>query len=53
MYYSCDKARRNLGYTSRPAEEALFEAIEWFRADGYSLPRPRGTVVDLPQAGNV
>ncbi len=53
MYFSSEKARRKLGYTSRPAEEALFEAIEWFRADGYSLPRPRGSVVDLPQAGNV
>ncbi|MFQ5953562.1 MAG: hopanoid-associated sugar epimerase [Kiloniellales bacterium] len=53
MYFSSDKARRELGYTSRPAQEALFEAIEWFRAHGFSLPPPKETVVDLPQAREV
>ncbi len=53
MYFSSDTARRSLGYTSRPAEEALFEAIQWFRAHGTILPRPRPPVVDLPQARKV
>ncbi len=35
MYFSSAKARRELGYTSRPAVEALTEAIEWFRAQEY------------------
>ena len=53
MYFSSDKARRQLGYTSRPALEGLLEAIEWFRAHGYGLPRPKEVVVDLPQARGV
>ncbi len=35
MYYSSAKARRELGYTARPAEEALADAIAWFRLHGY------------------
>lgn len=35
MYFSSDKARRELGYTARPAETALSDAIAWFRAHGY------------------
>jgi len=34
MYFSCDKARRELGYAPRPAYEALVDAIDWFRAQG-------------------
>jgi dihydroflavonol-4-reductase len=30
MYFSSDKARRELGYTSRPALTALHDAVNWF-----------------------
>lgn len=30
MYFSSDKARRELGYTSRPALVALHDAVNWF-----------------------
>ncbi len=35
MYFSCDKARRELGYAPRPASEALADAVRWFRDNGY------------------
>jgi len=35
MYFSSAKAARDLGYTSRPAEQALDDAIRWFQAEGY------------------
>jgi dihydroflavonol-4-reductase len=35
MYFSSAKAERALGYRPRPAAEALHDAIEWFRANGY------------------
>ncbi len=35
MFFSCDKARREIGYDPRPAGEALRDAIAWFRAHGY------------------
>ncbi len=31
MYFSSEKARRELGYSPRPADEAIRDAIEWFR----------------------
>jgi dihydroflavonol-4-reductase len=31
MYVSSDKARRELGYNARPADQALREAVEYFR----------------------
>jgi dihydroflavonol-4-reductase len=34
MYFSSAKAERELGYTHRPIEEALRDAIAWFRAGG-------------------
>lgn len=34
MYFSAAKAERELGYRARPANEALADAIEWFRAAG-------------------
>jgi dihydroflavonol-4-reductase len=30
MYYDCAKARAELGYQHRPAEQALAEAVAWF-----------------------
>lgn len=34
MYFSSEKARRELGYEPRPAREALVDAIAWFKAQG-------------------
>ena len=31
MYFSSDKALRELGYAPRPAREALHDAVKWFR----------------------
>lgn len=35
MFFTCEKARREIGYDPRPAGEALRDAIAWFRAHGY------------------
>ena len=35
MYFKSDKARRELGYVSRPASAAIADAVAWFRAHGY------------------
>ena len=35
MYFSSDKARRELGYAPRPPRQALEDAIRWFRENGY------------------
>lgn len=35
MFFSSDKARRELGYSPRPADEALRDAIRWFLDNGY------------------
>jgi len=35
MWVRHDKAARELGYTARPAKEALRRAAEWFQANGY------------------
>jgi dihydroflavonol-4-reductase len=34
MYFSSAKAERTLGYSARPARNALQDAIAWFRANG-------------------
>jgi dihydroflavonol-4-reductase len=48
MHFDDGKARRELGYSSRPYRQALVEAIEWFISAGY-LKRPRGMAP--PKAG--
>jgi dihydroflavonol-4-reductase len=35
MFYSSDKARRELGYKPRPGRAALTDAADWFKANGY------------------
>jgi dihydroflavonol-4-reductase len=35
MFFSDAKARRELGYTSRPYQEGIADAIAWFRQAGY------------------
>ena len=39
MYFSADKAVRELGLRQRPAEQALRDAVDWFVDHGYA-PRP-------------
>lgn len=34
MFFSSGKARRELGYSTRPASEALADAVRWFRENG-------------------
>jgi len=40
MYFSSDKAGRELGYHWRPARQALEDAITWFRNHSYLDARP-------------
>ncbi|MGH8229298.1 MAG: hopanoid-associated sugar epimerase [Steroidobacteraceae bacterium] len=35
MYFSSSKATSELGYRSRPAQEAIADAVRWFAANGY------------------
>jgi dihydroflavonol-4-reductase len=35
MFFSTEKARRALGFHPRPIEEALRDAVDWFREHGY------------------
>jgi dihydroflavonol-4-reductase len=35
MYFTSEKASRELGYTPRPAREAIADAVRWFEAKGY------------------
>jgi len=35
MFFSPAKAMRDLGYTARPAPDAIADAIAWFRENGY------------------
>ena len=41
MFFSVDKAVRELGLPQTPAERALGDAVDWFVARGYAAP-PRG-----------
>ncbi len=34
MFFTFAKAARELGYTARPVDDALIDAIAWFRAEG-------------------
>jgi dihydroflavonol-4-reductase len=35
MYFSSAKAERELGYSHRPPEQAIADAIDWFKSHGY------------------
>ena len=39
MYFSSQKAQRELGYAPRPAIEGLRDQIEWFYRHGYIRPK--------------
>jgi dihydroflavonol-4-reductase len=43
MYFSSEKARRELGYSPRPAAEALRDEVAWFYKHGYILPKAKKT----------
>ncbi len=36
MWVSCDKARRELGFSAGTADNGLRKAVQWFRANGYA-----------------
>lgn len=36
MFYSSEKARAALGYAPRPGDEAIRDAVAWYRANGYA-----------------
>jgi dihydroflavonol-4-reductase len=40
MYFSAEKAVRELGLPQTPVEQALREAVDWFTAHGYAPPPP-------------
>ena len=35
MYFTSEKAARQLRYTPRPARNAISDAVHWFKANGY------------------
>lgn len=35
MFFSCEKAKRELGYNPRPARDAILDAVVWFKENGY------------------
>jgi dihydroflavonol-4-reductase len=35
MYFSSALAERELGFRSRPAEQAVRDALDWYRQHGY------------------
>jgi dihydroflavonol-4-reductase len=35
MFFSSAKARRDLGYEARPADQAIADAVDWFRDNGF------------------
>jgi dihydroflavonol-4-reductase len=35
MYFNSEKASHELGYQPRPAREAIADAVNWFRDNGY------------------
>jgi dihydroflavonol-4-reductase len=39
MVFSDDRARAEIGYTSRPAREAIRESARWFADNGYVSDR--------------
>jgi dihydroflavonol-4-reductase len=43
MYFSSDKAVRELGYGFRPAALAFADALDWFGAEGYLQASRRGS----------
>ena len=52
MFFSSEKAKRELGYQARAYREGLEDALAWFGAHGY-LTHDRGDSVRFPAAGHL
>ncbi|HTZ27934.1 MAG TPA: hypothetical protein VMC83_28315, partial [Streptosporangiaceae bacterium] len=44
MIFSDARARTEIGYTSRPAREAIMESARWFADNGYVSPARRAAI---------
>lgn len=44
VWVTSEKAERELGYTHRPAREALLRSVRWFLENGFVAPRAAGRV---------
>jgi dihydroflavonol-4-reductase len=51
MTFDDSRARRELGYSSRPAALALYDSARWFVERGYVLPERAGEIVWNPPEG--
>jgi dihydroflavonol-4-reductase len=51
MTFDDARARSELGYTSRPAIEALFDSAQWFVAHGYVRPARAAMISWAPPGG--
>ena len=38
---SSDKAKQQLGFSTRPIEESIADAVHWFRKNGYTASPPK------------
>ena len=48
MFFDDSKARRELGYVSRPYREGLSDAVAWFRSHGYTQMIVDGSLPSFP-----
>ena len=44
MIFNDERARAEIGYTSRPAREAIAESARWFAANGYVAAHRRAAI---------
>jgi dihydroflavonol-4-reductase len=44
MIFSDERARSEIGYTSRPAREAIRESARWFTDNGYVTAHRRAAI---------
>ena len=44
MIFSDERARTEIGHTSRPAREAITESARWFADNGYVAARRRAGI---------
>jgi dihydroflavonol-4-reductase len=50
MIFSDERSRAEIGYTSRPAREAIMESARWFAGNGYVSDRRRAVITWRDQA---
>jgi hypothetical protein len=51
MTFDDSRARSELGYTSRPADEALYDSARWFESRGY-VSAKRSAMVNWAPPGS-